>query len=72
MAYCTYRGVTGYNFQIKSLFLSLKIVFALKQIASVKPDEMPHYAVFHLGLHCLPKYTYRSIRMSINDYVLGP
>ena len=20
------------------------------------PDEMPHYAAFHLGLHYLPKY----------------
>ena len=26
---------------------------------SVGPDEMPHYAAFHLGLHCLPKYVYR-------------
>ena len=23
---------------------------------SVDPDEMQHYAAFHLGLHCLPKY----------------
>ena len=23
---------------------------------SVDPDEMPHYAAFHLGLHCLSKY----------------
>ena len=22
---------------------------------------MPHYAAFHLGLHCLPKYTFRSL-----------
>ena len=22
---------------------------------SVDPDEMPPYAAFHLGLHCLPK-----------------
>ena len=24
--------------------------------SSVDPDEMPHSAAFHLGLHCLPKY----------------
>ena len=24
---------------------------------SVDPDEMPHYVAFHLGLHCLQKYT---------------
>ena len=48
----------GYNFQIKIVFLSLKIVFVFAN--GVDPDEMPHYAAFHLGLHCLPKYTFRS------------
>ena len=23
------------------------------------PDEMQHYAAFHLGLHCLPKYPFK-------------
>ena len=23
------------------------------------PDEMSHFAAFHLGLHCLPKYPFR-------------
>ena len=23
---------------------------------SANPDEMPHYAAFHLELHCLPRY----------------
>ena len=27
---------------------------------SVDPDEMPHHVAFHLGLHCLPKYAFRS------------
>ena len=45
-------GVTGYNFQIKSVFISLKIFFFLAN--SVDPDEMPHCATFHLGRHCLP------------------
>ena len=27
---------------------------------SVDPDEMPHGAAFHLGIHCLPKCTFRS------------
>ena len=39
----------------KIVFLSLMIVFVLAN--SVDPDEMPHYAAFHLGLHCLPKHT---------------
>ena len=33
------------------VFFCLKIFFTL--INSVDPDEMPHYAVFGLGLHCL-------------------
>ena len=26
---------------------------------SVDPDEMQHNAAFHLGLHCLHKYSFR-------------
>ena len=26
---------------------------------SVDPDEMKHYAAFHLGLHCLQMYSFR-------------
>ena len=28
-------------------------------INSVYPDEMQHGAAFHLGLHCLQKYSFR-------------
>ena len=28
---------------------------------SVDPDEMQHYAAFHLGLHCLQKYLFRGL-----------
>ena len=42
------------NFFNFNIFLSLKIVFILANIAD--SDEVPHYAAFHLGLHCLPKY----------------
>ena len=38
--------------------LSLKIALFLAN--SVDPDEMPHFAAFHLGLHCLLKYPFRS------------
>ena len=37
-----------------SVFISLKIHFVIAN--SVDPDKMLHYAAFHLGLHCLPKY----------------
>ena len=26
---------------------------------SADPNKMPHYAAFHLGLHCLSKYQFR-------------
>ena len=43
-------------FEKYSIFMS-RSFFALTN--SVDPDEMPHYAAFHLGLHCLPKYPFR-------------
>ena len=46
------------EFPNKIVFHSLKIVFVLAN--SVDLDEMPHYAAFHLGLHCLSKYAFRS------------
>ena len=27
---------------------------------SVDPNEIPHYAAVHLGLHCLQKYAFKS------------
>ena len=27
---------------------------------SIDPHEMPHNATFYLGIHCLPKLTFRS------------
>ena len=42
------------------IFLSLKINFILAN--SADPDEMPNYAAFHLGAHCLPKYPFRGFQ----------
>ena len=39
------------------VFLSLKVVLILANIAD--PDEMQHYAAFHLGLQSLQKYPFR-------------
>ena len=58
MVHCIYRGVTGYNIQIKLYFSCLKITFVL--VNSADPDEMLHCAACHLGLGCLPKYPFRS------------
>ena len=45
------------NFQV---FLSLKVVLVLA--SSADSDEMQHYAAFHLGSHCLPKYPLRGFQ----------
>ena len=39
------------------VFLSLNVVLILAN--SEDPDKMQHYAAFHLGPYCLPKYSYR-------------
>ena len=39
------------------VFVSLQVNFILANTAD--PDEMPHYAAFHRGLQCLPKYPFR-------------
>ena len=53
------------------IFLNYKVFLSLKYFCpcfakiktilanSADPDEMLHYAAFHLGLHCLPKYPFR-------------
>ena len=55
----TYLMVSGYNFQkiLYSYCLNMKIVSTFTN--SVDFDEKMHYAAFHLGLHCLPKYSFR-------------
>ena len=34
---------------------------------SVDPNGMPHYEIFHLGLHSLPKYAYIGITIINKD-----
>ena len=53
IVHCIYLGVSGYY--LKNIVFDLKIFFTLTN--SVEPDEMTHYAAFHLGLHCLQRYS---------------
>ena len=57
---CTLRG-HRYNFLNHDVFLSLnfEVKGILYLVNSADPDEMQHYAAFHLGLHCLLKYQFR-------------
>ena len=49
-----------------TVFLSLKIDFVLAN--SADPDEMPHYASFHLCLHCLSKYPFRGFWFTVKTF----
>ena len=51
-----YIEVTGYNLHQISYFFLYRSILSFKLANSADPDEMPHYAAFHLGLHYLPKY----------------
>ena len=42
----------------KQCFAFLSLYIFIVSANTVDPDEMPHYAVFHLGLHCLLKFTF--------------
>ena len=53
----TYLGLPGYKLKKKDFFYCMKIIFTFTN--SVDPDEMQHYAAFHLGLNCLQKYLFR-------------
>ena len=45
----------------KLIYISVsEIVLILAN--SVDPDEMQHYAAFHLGLHCLQKHPFRGFK----------
>ena len=54
MVHYTYLGVSGHNFQ--KMYSFVENLFAFSN--SVYPDEMQHYAAFHLGLHCLQTYSF--------------
>ena len=57
MVPCIYHGVTGYDFQIKVVFFSDD---RLCHANRADPDEVLPSVALHLGLHCLPKYAFRS------------
>ena len=62
-----YFGVTCRHFKIKiCTSVSEYCIYHSKYLA--KPDELQHYAVFHLGLHCLPNYpVYTRVNAPLSD-----
>ena len=59
MLRCDRSKFLNYNVFI---FLGKKMFLFLKLPNATDPDEMLHYAAFHLGLHCLPKYLFNGIK----------
>ena len=53
--FCILKG-NRLKFLNFNMFLSMKTVFILAN--SADHDEMPHYAAFHQGLHCLSTYRF--------------
>ena len=53
--------------------LSLGLLVVLILANSADPDEMKHYAAFHLGLHSLSKYPFRGFlvfkRLKMHEWV---
>ena len=49
IVYCIYQGVSGYNFK-KILYSFVWRAVLPFNTKSIDPDEMQHYAAFHLGL----------------------
>ena len=58
IVHCIFLGMSGYDFEKNIVFFCLETHFTITN--SVDPDEMQHDAAFHLGLHCLQKYSFRS------------
>ena len=51
-------GIRFYFKKKHIVFFCLKVFFTF--INSVDPVEMQQFAIFHLGLHCLQRYLFRS------------
>ena len=57
------------KFPNKGVFQCLKMVFILAN--SADPNEMPHFAAFHLGLQCWSKCPFRSFQYSKGKMIHG-
>ena len=63
---CILRGCLS-NFLSNCVFLLLKIAFILSN--SADHNKIPHYAAFHLGVHCVPKYIFTGIQNEKGDKI---
>ena len=50
--------MSGYNLKKRNIYCIILSEDLFTCTNSVDPDEMHHYAAFHLGLHCLQKYPF--------------
>ena len=49
----------GHSLKFPNNYILLSMAIAFILANSVGPDEMPHFAAFHLGLCCLQKQPFR-------------
>ena len=57
---CNKDGKGNYIFKGSQVIMMIVIILA----NSACPDDMQRFAAFHLGLHCLPKYTFRGFQFT--------
>ena len=57
--------MSGYNFPKILHFFCLEIVITFTN--SVDPDEMQHYAAFHMGHYCFRKYSFRGLQYTKDE-----
>ena len=57
IVHCTYLGYMSRGIIFKKFFFLSEDFFIFTN--SVDPDEMQHFAAFHLSLYCLQKYWFR-------------
>ena len=50
---------------------SSKMKIVITYAKSADPYEMLHFAAFHLGLHCLPKYLFMSLSIKRGKLTCG-
>ena len=72
---CNKDGIVHYilrshrsEFTYCDVFFKKTLKNALISAKSVVPDEIQHYAAFHLGLHCLKKTGPRSAVGNVSGY----
>ena len=62
---CPLYFLRGHRMELPNYDVFMSLMIVTTSAKSEDPDEMQHYAAFHLGLHCLQKYPFRGFPIYI-------